>query len=157
MTIDHLGGHDDIALALGNMIVAWSGAEATLVHAMAIVGSLDINQANSGFYRIPTFESRVKFILAMIPDWEASTYDKPAIIKAIDAISGLASTRNSWVHNSWVADVSLGGGGIFVVNARVPRGSQNQLKPVKAHDIRHHAETVISRTKILYGLLFPQP
>ena len=48
-TIDHLNGHDDIALALGNMIVAWSGAEAMLVHAMASVGNLEIHQATSGF------------------------------------------------------------------------------------------------------------
>src|SRR5262249_28294541 len=147
-------GHDDIALALGNMIVAWSAAEHTLVHAMAKVSNMDVNQVVKGFYRIPTFDSRVKFILAMVPAWEVDAPHKEAVAKAIEAISGLAAARNNWVHNSWAANVAVGGGGVFVINERAPTDRQ-WFNEVKAHDIRHHTETVISRTNSLFSLLFP--
>lgn len=139
-------------MALGNMIVAWSCAEHALVHAMANVTGMDLNQASKGFYRIPTFESRVKFILAMIPGWDADENQKQAFTKAIEALSGLAATRNSWVHNSWVEDVSIGGGGVFAINERAAPGKQWH-KEVKAHDINHHSETVIRRTNELRALL----
>ena len=96
----------------------------------------------------------MKFILAMIPDWQTNDTRKESVAKAIEAINGLSSTRNSWVHNVWSADVTVGGGGIFVINERAPRGG-NQLKPVKAHDIRHHTQAVIARTKALRDILFP--
>lgn len=152
LTLDKLRGNDDIAMALGNMIVAWSHAEEALVLAMSVVGRIDIDQAAHGFYRIPTFESRVKFILAMIPWWNDATFDKAALTKAIDALSKLASTRNGWVHNTWVADVSVGGGEIYIINQRAPRGS-SFYKPVKVHDICFHSETVIKRTEELFELL----
>jgi hypothetical protein len=157
LIIDHLRGHEDIAAALGNMIVAWSGAEQTLVHAMANVSGMDINQANKGFYRIPTFESRVKFILGIIPGWRADDNQKQELTKAIEALSGLAAARNSWVHNSWVEDIAVGGGGVFVINERAAPGKPWH-KEVKAHDINHHTETVIKRTNELRALLtWPEP
>lgn len=116
--LSQLGDHPDIAQALGNMIVAWSYAETAIQFALASVCGMPVNQAMMGYYRIPTFEARVKVIQAMIPEWKTDKHDKEAIAKTIASISGLAATRNGWVHNIWAIDTTTGGAA--VINLRVP-------------------------------------
>jgi hypothetical protein len=152
MAIDHLSDdNQDVAIALGNMVVAWSAAEWTLSAAFSTIANMDMSQADRAYYRIPTFEARIKVMLAMIPDRKPDGTDIKAMQKAIEAISGLAATRNNWVHNSWTVDTDTGG--LMVTNSRI-RGD-GWAKPVKAHDIRHHTETVIRRTRELDDLIPP--
>jgi hypothetical protein len=57
--------HDPkLAEALGNMVVAWAYAEETLIFSLARVADINLNMALAGLHRLPTFESRIKFIRA---------------------------------------------------------------------------------------------
>ncbi len=152
--LSNLDKHPDIAKALGNMIVAWSYAETAIQFAMASICGIPVNQAMMGYYRIPTFESRVKFIQAMIPEWDTKTHDKDAISKTIDAISGLSGTRNGWVHSVWSSRKETDEPVVF--NLRAPE-TKGRNKPVKAHDINHHAESVVKHAKALRRLIPEQP
>ena len=59
--------HDPkLAEALGNMVIAWAYAEESLIGALSRISGMSLNKAQAGFYRIPTFESRIKFIRALI-------------------------------------------------------------------------------------------
>lgn len=152
--ISNLNNHPEVAQALGNMLVAWSFAETAIQFALASVCDIPVNQAMMGYYRIPTFEARVKFILAMIPEWDTAKHDKAAIHETIEAISGLAGTRNNWVHNVW--STRQGTGEPVVINLRASENN-GRVKAVKAHDINQHAETVIKHAKALRKLIPEQP
>jgi hypothetical protein len=145
-----LQGHDDIAIALGNMVIAWQTAETQILFAMIAVTGMSSNQALDSFYRIPTFESRTKFVQAAILEWKPKKYDKEAISKAIAAISTLAATRNNWIHNAWSRGNVDGKIVVFNMRAALDKG---RIKPVKAHDIRLHTATVIERARELKALL----
>jgi hypothetical protein len=72
--------HDpNLAEALGNMVVAWAYAEETLIFSLARVADINLNMALAGLHRLPTFESRIKFIRALISEWKPpSGFDKEA-------------------------------------------------------------------------------
>ncbi|MER8822920.1 hypothetical protein NKJ72_27340 [Mesorhizobium sp. M0045] len=151
--LNNLSSDSDIATALGDMVVAWANAETTLMHAMCSICNMSTNMAHFGYYRIPTFEARVKFLLAMIPEWDTSS-DRDAISKAIEKISGMSGTRNNWVHGIWSKEKTTGQVVVFNFRAAENKGRN---KPVKAHDINHHVETLIANTKALRKLLPPLP
>ncbi len=152
--ISNLDQHPDVAQALGDMIVAWSYAETAIQFAMASICDIPVNQAMMGYYRIPTFESRVKFLQAMIPEWKTTKHDKTAIATTIDAIAGLSGTRNNWVHSVWSTSQETGEPVVINLRAHEAKG---RVKPVKAHDIRHHADTVVKHAKALRKLVPEQP
>lgn len=61
--------HDQkLATALGDMVVVWTNAERVLLGTMARVLGARLNFVQPAFYRLPTFESRSKFIKALIDD-----------------------------------------------------------------------------------------
>jgi hypothetical protein len=61
--------HDPkLALALGNMVVAWADAERALIRVFGRIAKIDYKLAVAAYYRIPTFESRVKVIRAMLDE-----------------------------------------------------------------------------------------
>jgi len=71
-TLMHNLDHDkDVAIALGNMVVAWSYAETMMVDCIKKITRVSPQMAHTAYYRIPTFESRTKFILAIIYYWKA--------------------------------------------------------------------------------------
>ncbi|WP_075290204.1 hypothetical protein [Pararhizobium arenae] len=137
--INNLEDYPDVAAALGNMVVAWADAETAMVFALAAVMGSSANMSMMGYYRIPTFEARVKFILALVDEWETDKFDRPEIAKAIKSISGISGTRNGWVHGIWSANKNTKELVVFNLRAREGNG---RMKPVKAHDILDHCNTL---------------
>jgi len=70
--IDCMDHDPDLAHALWNMIVAWSRAETSLVNTFATISGMHFNIATIAYYRIPTFEARVKVIQAMLTEWRVA-------------------------------------------------------------------------------------
>jgi hypothetical protein len=94
--------HDpELSRALGNMIVTWAHAETILIHALARVSGMTANMAQTGYYRLPTFEARTNFILALINEWDGAGFPKNDIVTEIQKLGKLAGTRNGWVHGDW--------------------------------------------------------
>jgi hypothetical protein len=88
--------HDPkLAAALGNMVVAWAYAEHILLSALSRITGIGRNMSLDGYYRIPTFEARVKFILALIPEWKTGKFDKDAITEAIEKLNKLSPHATS--------------------------------------------------------------
>ena len=63
-TITGLSHDPKLAAALGDMIVAWAYAETVLINTLTRVLGSNLNKIQAGYYRIPTFESRVRFLNA---------------------------------------------------------------------------------------------
>jgi hypothetical protein len=93
-SIRNLSHDPALANALGDMVVAWAHAELMMFRTLARITGTGLNMAMAGYFCIPTFEARVKFTIALIPEWETADYDKGAIKKAIEKLAKLASTRN---------------------------------------------------------------
>jgi hypothetical protein len=86
------------------MMIAWAHADEALIGAIARILGSNVNMVQAGYYRLPTFESRVKFARALLSEWQSSGFDKQAIDREIGKLGGLASTRNHWVHGHWCFD-----------------------------------------------------
>jgi hypothetical protein len=143
--------HDPaLAAALGNMVVAWAHAETVLLGTLARVSGSRLNMIQAGYYRIPTFEARVKFLQGLITEWNTEKFDKSVISAAIDKLSKLASTRNHWIHGDWCLIVHTKETVIY--DQRAALGSP-RCKPVKAADVASHCEAVIRRASDLNSLI----
>ena len=144
--------HDpELAQALGNMVAAWAHAEKVLLSTLSRIADIGMNMSLDGYFRIPTFESRVKFIVALIPEWKTEKFDKAAISTAIEKLAKLAKTRNNWVHGDWCIDYTKRE--TIVFNHRIPPDAQGRRKTVKAQDVRNHCEAVIRRATNLADLI----
>lgn len=145
--------HDpELATALGNMVVAWAHAETVLLLTLARVTGASVHMAQAGYYRVPTFESRTKFILGLMAEWHpAADFDREEILKAVEKLSKLASARNGWVHGDWCVAADKSHTVIF--DHRTESGSPHRRRPVKAADIRNHNEAVLKRAAELDDLI----
>jgi len=112
---------------------------------------MNVNMAQAGYYRLPTFESRTNFTLSLIEEWDAVGYDKDAISTEMSKLAKLAATRNSWVHGDWCATIDRSETVVF--NHRADPNSVKRRKPVKAHDVEDHCRTVKQRTSKLAELI----
>jgi hypothetical protein len=143
--------HDkDLANALGNMVIVWAYAETALSAVLARVTGININMAIMGYYRIPTFEARTKFLQALISEWTTAEYDKPAISKEVDRLMGNSAARNDWVHGVWCHDKAQSETVVFDYRRHEEKGRR---KPVKAADVRNHIEAVRKHAKELMRLV----
>ena len=146
--------HDpELATALGNMVVAWAHAESTLLLTLARVTGASAHMAQAGYYRIPTFESRTKFILGLMAEWHPppADFSREKIIKAVEKLSKLASARNGWVHGDWCVAADKSHTVIF--DHRADSESPHRRRPVKAADVRNHNEAVLKRAEELDDLI----
>jgi len=144
--------HDPkLAEALGNMVIAWAYAEQSLIGALSRISGMSLNKAQAGFYRIPTFESRIKFIRALITEWNTKEFNTAAIDTAIDKLSHLSSARNHWVHGCWLATDDYSE--LYVFDMRADAESDARRKPVKAADVRNHNQAVLLRADALRALI----
>jgi hypothetical protein len=147
--IDNLDHDAEIATALGNMVVAWAKAETILCYTFARVFEIHPNRAFDGFYRIPTFEARVKVILGMVPDWQTTQYDKHSIRKLIEKISAQSEARNTWIHGVWCKDKH--GDETVIFRFRKPEHSPERKMIIRVQDIKNHTaslrETVTNLAK----------
>lgn len=146
--------HDlELAAALGNMIVAWANAECHVINVFAYAVNIHHNSATQIFARIPTFESKVKIARAALAEWEApGEYHqrRPLIDAELDGLSGLAATRNKWVHGLWCWDPKSNETVVFNFRAQEGKGRTN---PVTAHDVNDHIRAVLARVLKLAGHL----
>jgi hypothetical protein len=150
-TLRNLDHNPAIAGALGNMVIAWAHAETMLVLTLARITGIGVNMALTGYYRIPTFEARVKFLKALLSEWNTQDFDRDEIVAAIDKLSKLSRTRNHWVHGDWCANQAKTETVIFDQRSAVD--APDRRKIVKASDINHHSETVLKRTDALANLI----
>lgn len=137
--IDNLDHDEQLAIALGNMVVVWARAETVLVQIYAHVAQVHYNLAAAAYYRIPTFESRVQ-------EQEEPVAQRDEIHDAVSKLSKLAGTRNRWVHGLW--GIEEGTGKTFVWHMREPAKGRTG-KHVKAHDVNDHVGAVRRRTQDL--------
>lgn len=149
--LDDIEHDHEIAMALGNMVVAWTHAETMLVMTLARITSMDRNRATIGYYRIPTFEARIKFLRAILIDWKDPEYDNAAIDRAIIKLSGLSRARNHWIHCVWSRHKQTGETVIF--DFRSPDGSKDRCRPVNAAAIKNHVDAVHRRTDDLIAAI----
>jgi hypothetical protein len=148
LRLDDLRGDRTLAQALGDMIVAWSNAEYALLETLQTISSLSWDSAHTLYFRMPTFESRVKVIQAMLDQWtpppvpdpDDIVQDPKEISRIVGKLSSLSTTRNGWVHASWF--FSANEGAIFVVDYRERHNSPTRRKPIKAADVKNHIEAV---------------
>jgi len=150
--------HDPkLAEALGNMVIAWAYAEESLIGALSRISGMSLNKAQAGFYRIPTFESRIKFIRALITEWNTKEFNTAAIDTAIDKLSHLSSARNHWVRIKFIrALITLATDDyseLYVFDMRADAESDARRKPVKAADVRNHNQAVLLRADALRALI----
>ena len=151
-TLRSLAHDRELAAALGNMVIAWAYADKLLIGTQARILRTNLNLIMAGFYRIPTFESRVKFTRALITEWESRDFDRPAIDKAVKKLSDLSSARNHWIHGDWCATQDPSPK-IVIFNHRVDVESADRRKPVKASDVLNHTEAVHRRCSALAQLI----
>jgi hypothetical protein len=144
--------HDPkLAEALGNMVIAWAHAEIMIFATFARATGIGLNMAMESFARIPTFEARVKFVRAILGEWQPATYDAEAISEAVAKLAKLASTRNHWIHGDWCARADKSETVIF--NHRVHHTHDKRRKPVKAADVMDHCRAVKERFRELGTLI----
>jgi hypothetical protein len=147
--------HDKpLAIALGNMLVTWARAEQALVQTLACVLNTDnIDMIQVGYYRIPTFEARTKYIRTLMTEWETTEFDKEAMAHIISKLGKLSVTRNGWVHGDWAVNKKHDQTVIF--DFRVSHDSPDRRRPVKASDVMNHVNAVRNRTMELDALIGP--
>jgi hypothetical protein len=150
-TLKKLEHDPELGYALEDMVVAWAYAETILIGVLACITNSGLNIIQAGYYRIPTFEARIKFIRAMIPDWKTTKFDKVAIDHEVEKLSSISAKRNHWIHDDWCYERDSGA--IVIFDHRSEPGSPNRRKPVKAHDVLNHANTVRKRAEALAGLI----
>lgn len=148
--LETLSQDRDLAAALGDVMIAWAHAEATMSALLARASGMNVNMAMMGYYRIPTFDSRRKFLQSVIAEWKAKDFDKPAIEKELEALSRLSKTRNDWVHGVWCRNYDSSQTVLF--DLRAPEGP-GRRKIVKAADVNNHVEAVNARSKELARLI----
>jgi len=149
--LEDLAHDPKLAEALGNMVVTWAYAETVLFSTFARVTGIGLNMAMESIARIPTFESRAKFILALVNQWETDKFDRDAIATAVEKLAKKAGTRNHWVHGDWCANRAKTATVIF--DHRQPHDSPKRTKPVKAHDVADHCKAVKNRAAELAALI----
>ena len=142
--IDNLDHEPDIAIALGNMVVAWARAESALINVFAAVSGMHIDMATAAYFRIPSFEARIKILQAMIPEWEADGSKRDAMLEVITKLSKLAAARNKWIHGVWSATRDLSETVVF--NFRTSSNEVGRRLVIRVNDIDTHVNAVRGRT-----------
>ncbi len=130
-------------------MVVWARAEQALLHTLAFILDTDINLLQPAYYRIPTYESRTKFILGLLTEWDNSSAEKIAHICV--KLSKLATVRNGWVHGDWAVSTTEQETVIF--DFRAASGSKNRRRPVKAADVSNHVTAVYQRAMELEDMI----
>lgn len=147
--LDNLEHDPKLAAAIGNMVVAWARAETVLANTYALVLGIHYNKIVEAYYVIPTFEARIKTLIALLSQWSEDEEKKAQIKSAIEKLSKLAGTRNGWIHGLWCSETKSDT--TYVMNVRKPEGGRH--KPVTAHDVDNHSTTVRARTQELATII----
>jgi hypothetical protein len=149
--LEDLSHDPKLAEALGNMLVAWAHAEILIICTFARVTGIGLNMALEAYHRISNFESRIKFTLALIPEWRTDKFNKDEIATAVEKLAKLSKVRNHWVHGDWCANA--GKTETVVFDHRSPLTSPKRRKPVKTADVLNHCAAVKERAAKLGELI----
>lgn len=143
--------HDpELAKALGDMVVVWSNAEQSLVNVLHRMSSLPYPMAVAAYYKIPTFEARVKVIRAMLCEWKTDKYDIKAIDRAVLKLNVLARTRNKYVHRTWlIRNLSSE---TYLCNYRTETEDPDRMELVNVSVVRNHVSAVERRAIALWQI-----
>ncbi|QOZ77014.1 hypothetical protein XH83_17055 [Bradyrhizobium sp. CCBAU 53351] len=134
-----------------DMVIAWANADLALIAALTrVTNANNLHQMQRAYYHMPTLDTRVRFIRALILEWNAGPFDRDAIDKCIEKLGKLASARNHWVHGDWCEDTEAKLPIIF--NFRYD-DMEKRRKPVRATDITNHVSAVLMRTRELQDLV----
>ena len=106
-----------LAAALGDMIVVWAEAERNLIHIAEKVLRVNYSMVADIFSRVPTFESRIKIVRALVAEWIEPGPSADSLLKLLDRLR-------------------------VVFDMRTPKGVRARRKSVKAHDVANHVTTV---------------
>ena len=126
----------ELATAIGDVILAWNMAEYDQVAMMAAMLNIPFNRASQLYHRIPNFRGRTQALYALVGCTEGFDELCPFIAK----YSKLSKTRNAIVHGAFIR--SWDGTDTRRVRLDEPSDSQHRSAPTKANDIRQHAEAV---------------
>jgi len=143
----------DLALAteFGHVMVAWSKAEDMIACASSAIIGIETNLAQELMVRIPTFESRTKWIQLLLGHWQKNDPKKAKNLKVIvEALSELASQRNGWVHGKWCKHQRSNRTMVF--DLRKPAG-KSRGKIVTAMALKNHRMAVRKLTDQLISEL----
>lgn len=147
--IDDLRNYPELAQALGDMVVAWSNAERAILDTLQEALGISSQAAHAMYFRIPTFESRVKVLQAILAQWKPDYSSDPEVVcpqdpkelsHIVGKLSRLSVTRNGWIHGRWA--FSTRNGSLAIIDYREEPGSPAHRRPVKAADIRNHVAAV---------------
>jgi hypothetical protein len=141
--IKTLKDEPELAKSLGDMVIAWSYAEQALMNVMARVTELPLNTVLGAYYRIPTINSRMQFLLGLLENWAKAGFDPPAISDEIRGLGKLSATRNHWIHNEWFRGQTSRE--IVQFDQRAKIDSPSRRKSIKAADITNHNNAVLQR------------
>jgi hypothetical protein len=149
--IQNLDEEPELAAALGNMVIAWSYAEQALMNVMGRVTGLPLNTVLGAYYRIPTINSRMQFLLVLLEQWKMPKFDPTAIEREIIGLAKLSATRNHWIHNEWCR----GGPSKEIVqfDQRAKVDSPHRRKVIKATDVSNHNDAVLKRCRKIDQLI----
>jgi hypothetical protein len=136
--------HDrDLAGAIGDVIIAWSYAEGSLLEAGHAATGMPISTVSDMLAAVPTFESKVKVISTLVRRHVVEHSQRDSLLKAIEELQKLSGTRNGWVHGRWAASIDKTSTVIFDVRKEV--GSPERRRPIKQADVDGHYDAVIER------------
>lgn len=136
--------HDrELAIAIGDMVVAWASVDGSLHDITRKITGMSYAMVADIFARVPTFESKTRIVRTLIAEWARPGPDAEKAAAAIEKISKLSLTRNSWVHGTWAA--AFTNPPITVIfDPRKPKGARGR-KTIKAHDVVQHVQTLHHR------------
>lgn len=142
--LDSLDHDTKLAQALGNMLVAWARAETVLVHAYAVATGLHLNICAAAYYKIPTFDSRTKALLAIIDERPDPFPERAALKSPVSSLVTLSKTRNQWVHAVWVSKTGSKLTQIFNMGKDGPSRVATQIT---ANAVRQHVTAVQAQSR----------
>ena len=126
----------ELATAIGDVILAWTQAEYDLVAMLAAMLDIPFNRASQLYHKIPNFRGRVQALYALMACTDGFEQLRPFIAK----LSSLSKTRNAIVHGAFIR--AHDGSEIRRVRLDEPTQNDNRSVVTKAHDIHQHADTV---------------
>jgi hypothetical protein len=126
----------DLASALGDMVLAWAGAEEKQVFLFSQILNITANRAERLYQEYSNFRSRTHALETLIELHPNFASTKPLVSK----LSALSMTRNLYVHGMFLQ--SRDSSEIRLCNLGASESSHKRIRPTKPHDIIQHANAV---------------
>ena len=133
--LDSLEHDNGLAVEFGHIMVAWSKAEDMIALASSAIIGIDQNLSLELMLRIPTFESRTKWMQLLLDHWQKNAPQKAlATKKILTKLSELSVQRNAWVHGRWCKHQRSNQTKVF--DLRKPLGDRGKI--VTATALKNH-------------------